>query len=155
MRRLFIQLTSVIYRRWFAAQVDRQIEQHILMRSHVFGGDSEKVHLASTAIVNNALFNVSSGEIWVEDHVSFGHNVCLLTGAHEPAKRGAERQHEWVMSGHDIIIREGVWLASNVTVIGPAEIGAHTVIAAGAVVRGNIPPRVLAGGVPAKVIREI
>jgi acetyltransferase-like isoleucine patch superfamily enzyme len=66
-----------------------------------------------------------------------------------------ERKENWSEGGHDIILREGVWIASNVTVIGPAEIGAHSVIAAGAVVRGNIPPGVMAAGVPAKVIREL
>lgn len=148
-------LIRAIYKRFFAALVDEAIIRHMLLEYHVFGGDARRLELAPTAKVMNALFNVSSGTIRVEQNVTFGHNVSVLTGWHDPSRRGAERQEHWADKGHDIIIREGAWLASNVTIIGPAEIGAHAVIAAGAVVRGNIPARVLAGGVPAKVLKEI
>jgi acetyltransferase-like isoleucine patch superfamily enzyme len=144
-----------LYARWIAPLVDRDIYAHLLMRHHVFGGNASKVHVSPTASLMNALLNVSSGEIWIEDNVFLGHNVCLITGSHDPNLRGVERKENWAAGGRDIIVREGVWIASNVTVIGPAEIGAHSVIAAGAVVRGNIPPGVVAAGVPAKVIKEL
>jgi acetyltransferase-like isoleucine patch superfamily enzyme len=144
-----------LYARHIGPLVDRDIFDHLLMRHHVFGGDTRRVHVSPTATLMNALLNVSSGEIWIEDNVFLGHNVCLITGSHDPNLRGVERKENWAEGGRDIILREGVWIASNVTVIGPAEIGAHSVIAAGAVVRGNIPPGVMAAGVPAKVIREL
>lgn len=149
------RLLDGLYQKLLAERVDTHIASHLLSRQHIFGGDLDKVSIAPTAVVNNALLNVSSGVIRVEENVSFGHNVCLLTGAHDPAKRGADRQHTWVEAGHDILIRKGAWLASNVTVLGPADIGEDAVIAAGSVVRGKIPPRVLAAGVPAKVIKQI
>jgi acetyltransferase-like isoleucine patch superfamily enzyme len=148
-------LVNWAYVHGFKRLVDRQIEEHLLLRHHIFGGDSCRLHVARSASLMNALCNVSSGEIWIEDNVSLGHNVCLLTGAHDPALRGAERQNHWPTGGRDIIIREGTWIASNVTIIGPAEIGAHSVIAAGAVVRGDIPPGAMAAGVPAKVVKEL
>jgi acetyltransferase-like isoleucine patch superfamily enzyme len=53
------------------------------------------------------------------------------------------------------IIGDNVWLGSRVLVMRGASIGDHSVIAAGAVVSGDIPARVLAGGVPARVIRAL
>ena len=50
-------------------------------------------------------------------------------------------------------IGNDVWLASKVSVLGGATVGDHSVIGAGAVVRGDIPPRSVAVGVPAKVIK--
>jgi len=144
-----------LYYRTFGPFVEKSIHRHLLLEPHIFGGDKHRVNLHPSVKPMNALFNVSSGTITVEKDVTFGHNVCLLTGWHDPARRGPARSQEWANEGHDIVIREGVWLASNVTVNGPAEIGAHAVIAAGAVVTGNIPARVMAGGVPAKVIKEI
>ena len=149
------KLVSVFYNRWVKSLVERQIEQHLMDRHHIYGGPAERVLIAPTAVVNNALFNVSSGLIKIEDEVSFGHNVCLLTGKHDVAKRGADRQKAWPDSGCDIVVRNGAWIASNVTIVGPADIGEDAVIAAGSVVRGTIPAAVLAAGVPAKVVKPI
>jgi maltose O-acetyltransferase len=52
-------------------------------------------------------------------------------------------------------IGDRVWLGSRVMVMKGVEIGDDSVIAAGAVVTSSIPASVLAGGVPAKVIRPL
>jgi len=54
-----------------------------------------------------------------------------------------------------VSIGRNVWLGSGVLVLPGSEIGDHTVEAARSVVRGTLPPRVLAAGNPAKVIREL
>lgn len=65
-----------------------------------------------------------------------------------------ERRNEWPESA-PIIIEENVWLGARVVVLRGVRIGAGSVIAAGSVVTRDIPPRVVAAGVPAKVIREL
>jgi acetyltransferase-like isoleucine patch superfamily enzyme len=52
-------------------------------------------------------------------------------------------------------IGKNVWIGSGVLVLPGSEIGDHTVVAARSVVKGVLPPRVLAAGNPAKVIREL
>lgn len=54
-----------------------------------------------------------------------------------------------------VVIEENVWVGSNATILPGVTIGAGTVIGAGAVVTGDIPPRSLALGVPARVVRQI
>lgn len=54
-----------------------------------------------------------------------------------------------------IIIGDGCWIASNVTICGGVTIGKNTVIGAGSVVTKDIPEGVLAAGNPCRVIREI
>lgn len=53
----------------------------------------------------------------------------------------------------DIILEDDVWLATNVSIIGGVRIGKGTIVATGSVVTKDLPPMVLAGGVPARVIR--
>lgn len=55
----------------------------------------------------------------------------------------------------DIILEKDVWLGSGVTVMKGVTIGEGAIIAAGSVVTQNIPPFVLAAGVPAKVIKPL
>jgi serine acetyltransferase len=55
----------------------------------------------------------------------------------------------------DIVLEDDVWLATGVMVMPGVTIGARTVVAAGSVVTKNLPPDVLAGGCPARVIRPI
>jgi galactoside O-acetyltransferase len=53
-----------------------------------------------------------------------------------------------------ILIRGNVYLGANVSLLPGVEIGGGSVIAAGAVVVGDVPPGVVAGGVPAHVIKK-
>lgn len=122
---------------------------------HVVYGDSGRLTLAPTAAVNNALFNTISGTIVVEDWVLFGHNVSVVTGTHEVAALGKDRQAAVPASGRDVVIQTGAWLASNVTVLGPCVIGQHAVVAAGAVVTRDVEPFSIVGGVPARVIGHV
>jgi FkbH-like protein len=60
-----------------------------------------------------------------------------------------------VDDGACIEIADGAWLAGRVTVLPGARIGAGSVITAGSVVAGEIPPGVVAGGIPARVLRSV
>src|SRR5215216_3498623 len=100
-------------------------------------GDLGRLHIDPTAVVNDALFNVSSGEIRVGRHAFFGHGVAVLTGA------------------HDVTIGEGVWIASHALVFGPCTIGQHAVVAGGSLVLGDVAPYTVVAGRPATVLRTL
>lgn len=134
--------------------IDAHIRNHLLFRKVIFG-DPARVQVARTAAVNNALFNVQSGRITVEDHAFFGQNVCLLTGTHDIGAPLEERVKAIPCEGRDIVVGRGAWLASNTTVLGPCVIGEMAVVAAGAVVTRDVEPYTIVGGVPARVIGRV
>src|SRR5215217_7119659 len=101
------------------------------------------------------LFHGGSGDITVGEYAFFGHNVSVLTGTHDIAKFGRERQLAIPRSGRDIVIEEGAWVASNAMVLGPCTIGAHAVVGGGSLVIGDVAPYTIVAGVPAKVLRTI
>lgn len=118
-------------------------------------GDPSRVRLGKDVTVANALFNVVSGEVHIGDNTFFGHNVCVLTGTHDIGQRGAARR-DHATEGNDIHIGAGVWVASNVTILGPCRIGDDAVIAAGAVVLpGEYGGGAVYAGVPAKLVKRI
>jgi acetyltransferase-like isoleucine patch superfamily enzyme len=51
-------------------------------------------------------------------------------------------------------IGSGSWLGANAVILPGATIGEHVVVAAGAVVRGEIPDHCVVAGVPAKIVRR-
>ncbi len=99
----------------------------------------------------NITFNLG-GEVVLEDHVSVGMECLFITNTHE---LGAPDFRAGTVHAKPIRVGRGAWLGARVTVLPGVTIGAGAVIAAGAVVAKDVPPNVLAGGVPAKVIREL
>ena len=92
-------------------------------------------------------------KVTIEKDVFTGHDVMILTGSHDWTKFGKERKLS--TTGGPITIHEGVWIASRVIILGPCEIGKHSVIGAGSVVTHDIPACQLWAGNPARFIKEI
>jgi len=132
----------------------RATEDPALFRPLVYG-DPARLHIAATAVVNNALFNLSSGEITVGEYAFFGHNVSVLTGTHDWTTVGAERQVAVPKSGRDVVIEEGVWVSSHAIVVAPCRIGAHAVVGVGSLVLRDVEPYTVVAGNPARVLRTI
>ena len=141
---------------WRAFQdlIDDRVK-FLILHQHLVFGNEDRVNIDSTSIVNNALLNTVSGNIIIGEHVFFGHGVSLLTGSHPTDLRGRDRMWTSPTTGNDIVIHDGVWLASNVTILGPCEVGHDAVVAAGAVVCSDVEAGTLVGGVPAKLIRRL
>ncbi len=132
----------------------RATEDPTLFRPLVYG-DPARLHIAPTAVVNNALFNLSSGDITLGDYAFFGHNVSVLTGTHDWTTFGAERQIAVPKSGRDVVIEEGVWVSSNAIIVGPCRIGANSVVGVGSLVLRDVEPYTVVAGNPARVLRTI
>jgi acetyltransferase-like isoleucine patch superfamily enzyme len=153
-------LSAVITARADAA-VDAAVDERVAtlkldaLYRHRWHGDASRLRIHETAVVNNALFNVSGGTVTVGKDAFFGHDVAVLTGTHDIEKFGRERQMAFPRSGRDVVIGEGVWLASHVLVLGPVTIGEHAVVAGGSLVREDVAPYTVVAGRPAKVVKTI
>jgi acetyltransferase-like isoleucine patch superfamily enzyme len=83
--------------------------------------------------------------------VMIGPNVNIITAGHplDPSQRRA------VTIGKPIVIERSVWIAAGATIIGGVTVGENSVVAAGSIVTKNVPPNILVGGNPARIIRSI
>lgn len=148
-------------------------------------GEKEKIKFGSFYNVSVNIFLNKKGSIDIGDYVYMSsvtmridHNLkigshCLFAGnvklwdtdnhplspsaRHEQCEYIAHkgRIDSYLANGGDIIIGNDVWIGMDVIVLGGVTIGSGSVIAAGSVVTKSIPQNVLAGGVPAKVIKSI
>jgi acetyltransferase-like isoleucine patch superfamily enzyme len=118
------------------AQALQRIGAGLLQVHRVFG-DPARLQLGKHVILNDALINTTSGRVQLDDYAFCGHAVSLLTGTHEFRNTGYMRQAGVPQEGRDIVI------------------GRHAVIAAGAVVTGDVEEASIYAGVPARRIAAI
>lgn len=78
---------------------------------------------------------------------------CYLTDANHGtvADRSVKAQP---MSTAPLILEDEVWLGARVVVLAGVRIGQGAVVGAGSVVTADVPPGVVAAGVPARVLRS-
>ncbi len=102
---------------------------------------------------HEVMFAGGRADVRLGSRVDIAPRVLFATGTHELMKvgdRAAGRGYSL-----PIVLGDGVWVCAGATVLGGSNIGNYSVIAAGAVVRGEFPPRSLIGGVPARLIRTL
>lgn len=109
----------------------------------------------NTTIGENVFINANvhiqdQGGVTIGNNVLIGHQTVLATLDHDvqPDKRG-------ILHPAPIVIEDDVWIGSNVTITKGVTIGKGSILAAGAIVTKDVPPYSIAGGVPAKVIKQI
>jgi maltose O-acetyltransferase len=90
--------------------------------------------------------------VTIGNNVLFGPAVQVYTASHPMNARERRTGLEY---GKPITIGNDVWLGGGAIVCAGVNIGDGSVIGAGSVVTGDIPPGVLAAGNPCRVIREI
>ena len=86
------------------------------------------------------------------NHVFIAPNCCFTTAEHAI---DAEQRNAGLEVAKPITIGNNVWIGAGTTVLAGVTIGDNTVIGAGSVVSKDIPPNVVAVGVPCRVMREI
>ena len=92
------------------------------------------------------------GRIRIADDVLFGPEV-LVTAANYRFNDGSPVT-EQLMDEADVSIGRDAWLGARVIVLPGVCIGEGAVVAAGAVVRSDIPAYAIAAGVPAKIVGQ-
>lgn len=109
-------------------------------------------HIGNHVYANFNLTIVDDGECRIGNYVMFAPNVVISTTGHPiyPPMRDKGAQFSL-----PVVIKDHVWIGSNVTIMPGVTIGENSVIGAGSVVTRNIPDNVVACGVPCRVLREI
>lgn len=110
----------------------------------------KNIHVGKNVFINSGCRFQDQGGITIGDGALIGHNVVLATLNHDidPRKRSA-------LHPAPIVIGSNVWIGANATVVPGVTIGEGAIIGAGAVVTRDVPPNVIVGGIPAKIIKKI
>lgn len=165
----FGNIVNAQWRLWGKATVPFSVR----LRGRVYitgNGDlilGKGVSLAGT-VVPVELSTYDSGQIEIGDHtfINYGSSIAARTfvkiGAHcllghytfimDSDQHDIIRRTELGPIG-PVIIGDNVWIGSKATILSGVSIGSHAVIGAGSIVTNDIPPRCVAAGNPARVLR--
>jgi len=115
-------------------------------------GPGATLQIGDRVLINHGGSIGSTRLVRIGDRCNIGAHVILIDNSfHELDPDRRDEQPEPA----PVILEENVWLAARVIVLPGVTIGANSVIGAGSVVTRDIPPNVLAAGIPAKVIRPL
>lgn len=90
------------------------------------------------------------GGIVLEDGVLVGHNTVIATLNHDQDYRGRSS-----LLPAPVRVCRDVWIGAGCVICPGVTIGEHSIVAAGAVVTKDVPPDVVVGGVPARIIKRL
>jgi acetyltransferase-like isoleucine patch superfamily enzyme len=125
------------------------------------------LNIATTGVAIGAGFQCIDGQeetIKIDSYVSIGHNVKLwnfdeihiekfsMIAAGVTITNGWHNKSTLEPISGLISIGPGCWIGANATIIGSVNVGANSIIAAGALVNKDVLPNSIVAGVPAKVI---
>lgn len=115
-------------------------------------GEQGTLEIGDGTFINYGTSISALRSVRIGPHCNIGTYVIIMDNDFhrlEPERRDERPESK------PIVIEENVWLGARVIVLGGVTVGAGSVIGAGSVVTRDIPPRSLAVGTPAKVIRQL
>lgn len=93
------------------------------------------------------------GGLKIGNHVRIAAHTVMIPANHKFDVVGIPICQQG-QSKKGIVIEDDVWIGANVTILDGVKIGSGSIVGAGSVVTKDIPPRSIAVGNPARVIRE-
>jgi acetyltransferase-like isoleucine patch superfamily enzyme len=134
-----------------------EVGAHALFEPHVWvtAPGEARVRIGAGTFLNVAVMVAAHELVEIGDHCMFA-NGCFVTDASHRFD-DPDRPVPWqgFTSKGPTRVGHNVWCGANVVITSGVTVGERCVIGANSVVTGDLPPRSIAAGAPARVIREV
>lgn len=123
-----------------------------------FSGDIKNIYIYdNVGLGSHAILSTPGAKIIIRGNCAIAHHLTIHTGNHSRVMgkfvTDITKKNKPEGYDHDVIIEKDVWIGANVTILEGVTVGRGATIAAGAVVKKNVPPYCIAGGIPAKPLK--
>jgi acetyltransferase-like isoleucine patch superfamily enzyme len=120
-----------------------------IARCEIGARENASLKIGERAFINQGASIVATCSIEIGDDARIGDFAAIYDSNHHRV----DPDHP--VHSAPVIIGTNVWLGRGVIVLPGSKVGDHTVVAAGSIVRGDLPSCVLAAGNPARIIRQL
>lgn len=143
--------------RWIHIGSDTLIAPHVTLSAGMAPGQEmvgyPVVRIGERCLIGRGTAIVGHLSIDIADDVFTGMNVYITDQNHRYDDVDVPIGRQWPIE-EPVSIGRGAWIGTGAVILPGARIGAHVVVAANSVVRGQIPARSVVAGVPARVVRR-
>ena len=148
---------AVFNQEWMTIGADTLIAEQVTMSAGIMPGHDlgpdPVLRVGDRCVIGRGSHIVAHQSIEIGDDVWTGPYVYVTDQNHGYADPDIPIGRQFPVN-RPVSIGAGSWLGAGAIVLPGARIGRNVVIAAGSVVRGEIPDRCVVAGVPAKIIRQ-
>lgn len=138
---------------WYVAKIMKLMpyDSRSIIEPKVYLSNGQGINIGVNCRINE---NVFIQEATIGDNVLIAPNCAILSVSHNHSLIDVPIVDQGDSEANPPIIGNNVWLGRNVIVMPGVNIGEGSIVGAGAVVTKDVPPFVVVGGVPAKLIKS-
>ncbi len=137
--------------RKYGAKIGKDVQMHSPLIIHNAWEDYSHLEIGDETYFGKGVFFDLKDKVSIGNHVTVSMQVSIITHldvGNSPLKSQLPSSHAPVR------FEDGSYLGARVTVLQGVTLGRESAVAAGALVREDVPERTLVAGVPANVIRK-
>ena len=166
-KKILYKTANIIYRGFNKVILERGLKatfacygENVSLSYDIDVRGNENIYMGSNIQIGpHAVLWTTMAKLIFEDNVIVGPGLKVFTGDHRVDIKGKhiiDVTDDEKLPEHDadVVIKEGVWIGANVTILKGVTVGEGAVIAAGAVVTKTVEPYTICAGVPCKKIRD-
>lgn len=112
------------------------------------------IHIGSRVTCSGGLVLGAAQRITIGDDVLIASNVAIFDNLHGYRSIDLPFKYQPLEKIAPVHVRAGSWLGQNVVILPGVTIGEMAIVGANSVVAHDVPPRAIAVGAPARVIKE-
>ena len=111
---------------------------------------SGRIEIGDHTFINFGSSIAARASVKIGSYCHFGHYTFVMDNDQHDVVR-----HTELPQSDPVIIEDHVWIGSKAVILPGVHIGSHAVIGAGSIVTKHVPPRCVAAGNPARVLRRL
>lgn len=149
----FYRLRTWAYRRTYNIGCNPVIEHNVwIHRTHGLPGT---IVIGDRVLLARDVFIDYTGHVIIEDDVWCSEGSEIHSHVHPLDNTRFDRTQDNIVQ-EVVALRRGCWIGAKSIILPQVrEIGEYSIVAAGSVVTKNVPPNVVVGGNPAKIIKYL
>lgn len=137
--------------RLVVSKIFKKCGKGVNIRPNVYFGKGDRIQIGDHSMIGGNSIVGNMDDVIIGNDVLMGPDVLIYTSNHAIEPGQLIRLQPQICK--PVIIGNDVWIGARCILLPGAKIGDGAVVAAGAVVTGEVPPNAIVGGVPAKVIK--